>query len=80
MHMAAPESVAHMQNRLTPPPFGDERSLSEIGRLSDRIMSMRSVDETQRIRVDKEILPGLKFDYYKLGNRAMGSWTSFYVY
>ena len=33
---------------------------------------MRSVDETQRIRVDKEILPGLKFDYYKLGNRDMG--------
>jgi hypothetical protein len=67
MHMAAPESVAHMQNRLTLPPFGDEIFLSEIGRLSDRIMSMRSVDEAQKIRVDQAILPNLKFDYYKLG-------------
>jgi hypothetical protein len=67
MHMAAPESVAHMQDRLTLPPFGDEIFLSEIGRLSDKVMSMRSVDEARNIRVDEAILPNLKFDYYKLG-------------
>jgi hypothetical protein len=66
-HMAAPESVAHMQNRLSFPPFGDERLLSEIGRLGDRIMSMQSVDESPKIRFDKEILANLKFEYYKIG-------------
>lgn len=66
-HMAAPESVAHMQTRLSLPPFGNERVLSEIGRISDRIMSMRSIDEAEEIRIDKAILKDLKFNYHKVG-------------
>lgn len=66
-HMAAPESVAHMQTRLSLPPFGDEKVLSEIGRISDRIMSMRSIDEAKEIRIDKDILKDLKFAYHKVG-------------